>query len=220
MVRKHTGYDSKTRAKAEKYRSEGLSYKRIYDLLKIPKSTLSTWFGDKFPGVFDKEMQREHLTRIRKLALRAKRIKKEQEEKTIRDNINTEITNYPLKNKGFLKSLLSVLYWAEGAKYLNSPVIFVNTDPRLAKLFITLIRKCYTIDESKFRVRLHLHYYHSIKNSRWMWSKLLNVPVSRFGKIHIKKRSQTKKFKKNFAGICFIKYYDTRVRKEIMELIL
>ena len=51
-----------------------------------------------------------------------------------------------------------------------------------------------------------------------IWSKELNIPLNQFTKTSIKKRSKTKKFRKNFAGICFIYYGNSKIRKELLEL--
>lgn len=216
MVRKT--YTTKLKGRAENLRRFGHSYKQIYDKLQIPKSTLSTWFGSKYAGIFDRGKQLEHLSRIRKISLVKRKKIKDLEKAELEKRIRQEIKFYPTQNIGFLKSILSALYWAEGSKYHRSPIIFTNTDPKLAKLFITLLRKCYDIDERKLRVRLHLHYYHNIKQSRKFWSNLLGIPLNKFGKIYVKKRSITKKFRKNFMGICFIKYYDNMLQKEVMVL--
>ena len=218
MVRKVTKYSKEIRTQAETLRGKGHTYRQIFDLLNIPKSTLSTWFGEKYPGVFNKQGQREHLKRVRVLALEVLRKRKAVETDKLSANIKKEIEAYPLTDKGFLKSILASLYWAEGAKYLNSPMMFANTDPKLIKLFITLLRKCYTIEESIIKVRIHLHHYHNVSACRKYWSNLTNVPEEQFGKVYIKKRSKTKRFRKNFMGICFIRYNSNRLRKEIMAL--
>lgn len=59
MVRKT--YTIKTKNKAENLRKTGRSYRKIYDQLQIPKSTLSTWFGSRYPGIFNRKKQLEHL---------------------------------------------------------------------------------------------------------------------------------------------------------------
>lgn len=216
MVRKT--YTTELKNEVEVLRKTGHSYKQIYVKFQIPKSTLSTWFGSKYSGIFDKKKQLEHLSRIRVIALATNKRKKDTEQAALEKRIANEIRSYPIKNVGFLKSILSALYWAEGTKTHRSPIVFTNTDPKLAKLFITILRKCYKIDERKLRIRLHLHHYHSIKKAQNFWSELLAVPLSQFGKIYIKKRSLTKKFRENFMGICFIKYYDNMLQKEVMVL--
>ena len=109
-----------------------------------------------------------------------------------------------------------MLYWAEGAKS-GSEVNFANTDPKLSLLFITLLRECFEIDEKRLRLRLHVHYYHKKKTVRKFWGELLNIPQDQFQKIYVKKRSKTKKFRQNFAGICFIRYGDVAIKDKIMQ---
>ncbi|OHB24337.1 MAG: hypothetical protein A3F96_00645 [Parcubacteria group bacterium RIFCSPLOWO2_12_FULL_40_10] len=217
-IRSYKRYGDKVKKRAEELRKGWKSYREIYEVFKIPKSTLSTWFGKKYPGVFDKKAQLNHLEKIRPLALKVLKKERERLDELLKKRVYQEIEEYPFNNIGFYKSILAILYWAEGGKYNNSPVNFANTDPKLAKLFITLLRKCYKVDEDKLRVRIHLHYYHNIKKSKKFWSSTLDVPISQFGKIYIKKRSKTKKFRKNFMGICFIRYHSNGMRKEIMEL--
>ena len=201
----------------------GKSYNEITKFLGVPKSTISTWFGNSLIRPVDHKARMNHLKRIRKLAVVKIRKKWEKircdEDKLVTDKINREISSYPFDNIGFYKSMLSMLYWAEGSKYDGvCGLQFVNTDPLLMKFFLSLLRKCYNIDEKKLRIRIHFHYYHKIKKVKQFWSKNLNIPLSQFGKVYIKKRSKTKKFRKNFAGICFVYYGDSKIRKEILGL--
>jgi hypothetical protein len=185
----------------------------------IPKSTLSFWFGETLGHPFDRAGQIKHLARIRPLATLAVKKRIEARSFALRKRLMEEIKTYPVKDTGTQKLFLAALYWAEGAKHTGvSGLKFVNTDPKLCELYIKLLRKCYRINESKLRIRLHLHYYHGIKKTRGFWSDLLKVPENQFGKIYIKKRSVLKKFRKNFAGICFIYYGSSDIRRELMEI--
>ena len=211
-------YDKKIKRKAKLLRLEGKTYKEIKDQLSIPKSTLSTWFSAKIKTPFNKKAQLIHLRKIRPLAIEAKKRKKENELKELQDKINREINFFPFKNIGFHKAMLAMLYWAEGSKHDRvSGLKFANTDPRLAKLYIALLRKCFKIDESKFRIRVHIHYYHKKTVVKEFWSDLLNIPQAQFTSIYVKKRSRKKRFRKNFMGICLINYLDSQLRKEILE---
>lgn len=212
-------YGENIKKKAEKLRASGKTYKEIRDLLNIPKSTLSNWLSKKFSGVFSKEKQLSHLAKIRPLAADAKKREREEKQTILRKKVSKEAKTYPLNNIGLLKSVLSALYWAEGAKHKGvSGLKFVNTDPKLAKFYITILRKCYKLDEVKFRIRLHLHYYHGIREAKKFWSNLLNIPLNQFTGVYVKKRSRKKRFRKNFMGICFINYLDSNIRKELLEL--
>lgn len=117
-----------------------------------------------------------------------------------------------------MKSLLAMLYWAEGTKGGSGGPIFTNTDPVLLYLYLRLLRMAYPIKESRLRIRIHIHHYHNPEASIRFWSRILGVPRSQFGKIYVKKRSTRKKFRENFQGICFIKYFDTAIRRELLAL--
>ena len=200
-------------------RIKGKTYRELTQMFGIPKSTLSFWFGETLGHPFDRAGQIKHLARIRPLAHAAIQKRIQDKHEILRIKLAEEIKQYPIKNVGTLKLFLAALYWAEGAKHARvSGAIFVNTDRNLCKLYITLLRRCYNIDESRFRIRLHLHYYHGIKETRRFWSNLLQVPEEQFGKIYIKARSKTKKFRKNFGGICFIRYTDSGLRRELLEI--
>lgn len=180
---------------------------------------LCTWLAKEALFPFDKEAQLKHLENIRPLAIAAKHKKKERESLELTKKIREEFSLFPTKNKHVGKTVLAMLYWAEGAKHEGvSGLRFVNTDPRLLNLYITLLRRCFTIEEQKFWVRLHLHYYHKIKSTRRYWADILGISESRFAHIYIKKRSRHKRFRKNFKGICFVTYNDSSIRKDLMAL--
>jgi transposase-like protein len=214
---KQKKWSKETKKFAILLRKRGLTYGEITTQLKVSKSTLFTWISKIKRPVLETKLEHEaHMKRIQGLAVLANRKRRTDRLEEIRRNVQGEVDKYNVNNKDYLRSLLSMLYWAEGSKG-RGRVTFANTDPVLSVLFITLLRKSYEIDEEKLHVRLHLHYYHKIKESRKIWSELLKIPESKFGKIYIKKRSKTKKFRQNFAGICFIKYYSESLRFEILE---
>ncbi|OGG62341.1 hypothetical protein A3I46_02695 [Candidatus Kaiserbacteria bacterium RIFCSPLOWO2_02_FULL_54_13] len=195
----------------------GKTYPEIREKFPIPKSTLSTWFKNagKKP---DRTRQLEHLKRIRPIAVATIHRKKEARVALATGIATRELNRLPLKNKSIQKALLAMLYWAEGAKSDMTGLRFVNTDPVLAKLYISLLRSTYALDERRIRIRLHLHYYHKHREAITFWSKLLKVPNSQFGKIYVKKRSVQRRFRKNFQGICFINYFDGAIRRELLSL--
>lgn len=212
-------YGEDIKKRVEKLREMGKTYAEIRKEIPVPKSTLSAWLGEKYKGIFDRKAQLAHLKRARILA--AARLRRD---KAVRDAVSAKRGKETASSLGtqdiaFRKALLSMLYWAEGAKAGRGNTLkFVNTDPRLAKLYITLLRSCFSIDEKRVRIRLHLHYYHNKVKAVRFWSKLLDVPSSQFGKLYVKSRSKTRKFRKNFTGICFISYSDTGIFNEVLAL--
>lgn len=214
-----TKYKIETKKMAEGWRSKGKTYSEIREKFGIPKSTLSVWFSKKYAGTFTREKQFAHLARIRPLAIQAIKRRNDLRQEQIQEKIKREVKNYPLYDAGLQKSILATLYWAEGSKYATvSGIKLANTDPALVKLFITLLRRCYVLDESRLKIYLHLHYYHKIRSTKNFWSDMLNIPLTQFAKVYIKKRSVTKRYRKNFMGICSLYYFDSNIRRELIEI--
>ncbi|MBX9765153.1 hypothetical protein K2X83_00755 [Patescibacteria group bacterium] len=212
-------YSAEIKREALSLQRKGFSYEEISQKLDVAKGTLSTWLGSNPRTPSDRKKQNAHLARIRVLAAQSKRRIKNQWVEEAQNNGVREANIIDLRNRATLKAMLGMLYWAEGSKHEKvSGIVFVNTDPRLMSLYLSLLRKVYVIDEKRLRARLHLHYYHSAKETRTYWSKLLKIPESQFGKIYVKKRSRQKKFRKNFHGICFVRYFDSKIREEILAL--
>ncbi len=213
------GYPSEMKQRAAELRRAGLSYSQIGAELGIAKGTLSTWLGRNPYQPSDGKKQHAHLARIRVLSAESKRKIRQDWIRRSHDAGAIVARRLPLANAAVRKSLLAMLYWAEGTKSSRaSGVIFVNTDPQLMKLYLSLLRRAYDIDESRLRVRLHLHHYHKHRDALRFWSGLLAVPTSQFGKIYVKKRSKHKRFRKNFQGICFVRYFDSKIREELLAL--
>lgn len=212
-------YSKKHKEEAKRLREQGVSYNQLHRMLKIPKSTLSSWFSKSLGMPFDRKALLKHLANIRKLAVKAKKKISLEELNLIQLKVRKELSNYRINNTVFQKSLLSMLYWTEGTKYEKMGGLrFTNTDPKLVKLFVELLKYSYKIDPSLLRVALHIHYYHKIKIVKKFWSTHLNIPESQFNYVYIKKRSATKRYRKNFMGICIIYYPVGKIRKEIMAL--
>lgn len=123
----------------------------------------------------------------------------------------------PINKEEIGKSLLAMLYWAEGGKQ-DGNMKFTNTDPDLMLFFITLLRKQYPTEEKRFRVALQLHSYHRSKEEVNFWSKILNIPISQFWKIYRKPRGGRRTYRRNSHGICNIHYASSAIQRELLAL--
>lgn len=208
-------------SQARQMRRDGATYNQLQRKLGVAKSTLNSWFKDlPHPNHMYFIDQKSWLAEIRKLSAAVNRKKRQDGMAKISQKVKKEIGEWELlKSRETQKSLLSMLYWAEGQKLpeRGTPLKFANTDPKLVLLFLTLLRNCYQIDETKLRIQIHVHWYHNQRKVQRFWSKLLNIDESLFNKIYVKQRSKTKRFRKNFAGICFVIYYSVNLRREIVE---
>jgi len=212
-------YNQQIKNKISKLRSQGVTYSELRKNFGIPKSTLSNWLGEKYKGIFDRKAQLKHLAKVRPAALAAVQKRIGDENQKIKEKVKKEFPTYPINHLGLQKSILATLYWAEGSKYNKvSGLGFANTDPKIINLFVNLLRRCFDINENRIRIRLHIHYYHKIKTCKKFWSRITNVPIKQFRHTLVKKRSRTKRFRKNFMGICFVYYFDSKIRKELLEL--
>lgn len=211
-------WSSSKKSEARKLKLDGNSLGLITQKTGIPKSTLSFWFKNipRSNNLFYTN-RKEWLSKIRLLAVKANRKKRQQIIDKINDEVKKDIDSWRNINSAKIhKIILAQLYWTEGSKG-KEVVQFANTDPQLALLFISLLRSSFKLDESKFRIRLHLHDYHPEKEIKEFWSKLLKVPESQFYKSYRKIRSKEKTFRRNFGGICFIKYNSVYLQKRIMR---
>ena len=200
------------------YVKAGWSYGQIQKEYNVPKSTISTWVKNE--GIIpDRTKQLEHLAEARIKAIEAIHRNKAGRMALAESNAKLELRNISFENISFQKTLLAMLYWAEGAKSPKSGAfMFVNTDPLLLKLYITTLRNAFSITESRFRIGLQLHSYHDPEQAINYWSELLQIPKSQFWKIYVKKRSEHKKFRENFQGMCSIYYGSKAIREELLFL--
>ena len=114
--------------------------------------------------------------------------------------------------------ICSLVYWCEGEKTQNDKTLtFANSDPKLVATFLNLFRRSFEVDESKFRVCLHLHDYHNEKQQIRLWSLVTGIPSVQFIKTYHKKHTGRQK-REGYAGCASIRYYDTRIARQIQAL--
>ena len=181
--------------KAYKLRAQGRSYNEISKLLKIPKSTLSSWFiglelsdeaKDRIKNrVYEKSTKALIQRNVVQTHLAEKRTKKIRDE--ARDSIAT------LK-KNDLLLLGTSLYWAEGHKrplirkgrvITSHPVSLTNSDPKLIALFLKFLRQTCKVPDNKIIVNLR---YFEHQNESYLlsyWQSLTQLPQSQFTKSYV-----------------------------------
>ena len=204
------------KTKAKLLRKKGYSYGQLTKEFNVAKSTLHQWIrGLKRPKKFTEQDRIRWIKVVQPMGAEMNRRLRIERVDKIKRKVKEEISKFK-PSLEVKKSILSMLYWAEGSK-TEKEVNFANTDPKLSLLFITLLRECFEIDEKRLRLRIFIHYYHNKNKIMEFWSNLLDVPIEQFHKAYLKKRSKTKRFRQNFAGICFIRYGDVAIKDEILQ---
>ena len=210
--------------KAIELRKSGKTYTQIRKILNqnIPKSTLSTWCSI----IYLTNEQKNKINKIIKKSSiggleKARTINQEKRKKyllsiTFRNKHLSSI----LKNIDVAKTVLSILYLAEGAKSLQrGSLYFGNSDPFVIDLFLNLMRRCYSIDESKFRCTVLCRADQNIAALEDFWHKITKIPKSQFYKARIDSRTIGKPSKNlNYKGVCKIDYFSADVFLDLMYI--
>jgi len=209
---------------AIKLRKKGLVYSEIQKKLKIniPKSTLSTWFkGLKISKEAQLRINNTCSLKLKKAheaALKTKKIKRKKYFNDLKKKVS-HLLKY-LNNIDIAKIALAVLYLGEGAKTRKGSLMLGNSDPKIIKLFLDLLRKCYKIDESKFRCTLQCRSDQDISKLEKFWSEITGISLEQFYKARIDPRSVGNKTKKiDYKGVCRIDYFSADVYNEIKKII-
>ncbi len=210
-------YTPQIKNKAIQLRRRGLSILVIADKLQIAKSTISLWVRDVPlpPELRDKLQQNFIDGRAKGSAIGKAKRAIVQENVTIATSL--DITQLP-KTKSFSRLVAALLYWCEGGKQnLSSGINFSNSDPALMKTFITALRQGFNLDESKFRVLLHLHEYHDEGKQQAFWSEVTGIPISQFQKTYLKPHTGKRKHL-NYEGCASLRYYNAGIVKNLIIL--
>jgi len=210
---------AKIKKEAIALRVQGRSYAEICKILgrNIPKSTLSTWFkGLQLPEAVKERINADSLQNLalaRTASFRNNAVKRQEHLNNIASS-NAHLINI-IKNPDVAKAVLAVLFLAEGSKRGGS-ITFGNSDPFIIDLFLHLMRICYKIDEEKFRCTVQCRMDQDVCALEVYWSDLTKIPLSRFLKAQVDKRSIGKPTQKiNYKGVCRINYYSADVFNEL-----
>ena len=123
------------------------------------------------------------------------------------------------------KELMAIgimLYWGEGAKGgivgRNNVVDLANSDPKMVKVFLSFLRKIYSVDEKKFRCLLYCYSNQNPKKLMKFWSDLTEIPLSQFTKPYVRKDFRLEG-RKMIHGLIHIRYADKKLLIEIENMI-
>ncbi len=208
-------YQIEIKERAIELRRHGYSLKEIAELLKIAKSTTSVWLANITLSVSaqkrlaQKQILGQYKTVLLKRKLRESR-RKEEEAKA------SEVLKNLSLSKEYIRLCCVLMWWCEGNK--NSSFLrFTSSDVTLIKNFLFLLRKGFVLDESKFRILIHLHTYHDDYTQKRFWSQVTGIPINQFHK-SFQKINTGKRTKENYPGCIALTYYDVRIAKELEAL--
>ena len=203
--------------KAIHLRLQGYSLNEIARQLNVSKASASVWVRGT---VLSKRAQERIEMKRREARVKAAKTNHGRTEVNLKDVAmvaDLAVSGLRLDTQ-LIQVMCALLYWCEGEKTKNDKTLtFANSDPRLVATFLHLLRKGFELDEQKFRICLHLHDYHKEKVQKKFWSEVTGIPTTQFLKTYHKQHTGTRK-REGYAGCASIRYYDTRVARQIQAL--
>ena len=204
--------------KAINFRKRGYSLKEISKVFGISKSTASLWLRHVVISKQGKARIKILIKRGINKSVAFNQKSKNQKEIQFQKEARSTLKKIKQKNKSYYKLIVAIMYWCEGAKAdRNSRVAFINSDPKMIKVFITLLRNYFIIDESKWRCCLHLHSYHNKLKQIKFWSDITGIPKKNFNKVFLKQNT-SKRIKKDYPGCLSLRYNSSKIAKELYYL--
>lgn len=209
-------YPFELKANAVHLRREGYSIKEIAKKLNISVATSSLWLG----SILLDQTAMNRLKKRRILGQYKAQQTRREKRNLIRQSFYKNATldfSKIIMTKPIRKILCSLLYWAEGGKYTDSYVNFINSDPLMMKTFLKLLRTSFKIDEHKLRALIHLHEYHVPEVERIYWSQITEIPLTQFSKNYLKPNTKNR-IREDYRGTIRISYYDHKIALELRAL--
>ena len=201
-------------SQATDLRIDGYSMSEIAAKLKVSRSSVSLWTRNVNLSTEAKIKLSEIVQKRQEKASNVLRNRKVERLALAESVASKEMDLKQPFSKFSMLSMLSLMYFCEGNKN-DQFVGFTNSDLELTKLFITLLRKCFDLDESKFRACVHVHDYHNITKQQAVWSEAISIPLNQFTLPYCKPSTHVAK-KSGYQGCVRVSYYDAHVSRVLL----
>ena len=112
-----------------------------------------------------------------------------------------------------------MLYWAEGSRNWNK-IVFTNSDPEMARLFVRFLRKSFAVEQARFRITCNLFADHLARQREIedFWLRTVGLTRASLCKStvnHYSRYSQKKRKNKLPYGTCRIVVHSTEIAQTI-----
>lgn len=214
-------HNSELKQQAVLLRKKGYSYPMITAKLLVSKSTLNSWLSGLVlskpaQGILLKRKQ-NNLVVNRKKASEVLAKKQDIRRNNIRFGIEKEFGSFDF-NLQTKELLLAMLYLGEGFKKVRSCIGLGNSDPRITRMFVNLLRDLYSIKDERLVCCLHLRMDQDSEKEKIYWSKELQIPLSRFRKTQFDKRTAKTATWQKYHGVCSVYCYSADVHYRLMAM--
>jgi transcriptional regulator with XRE-family HTH domain len=197
------------RQRARELRAEAWTLQEIAEELGVSKGSVSAWVRDVVfvpkPRNRGHDSQRPHPLHLRKLA------------EIERCRVEAEALIGTMSPRDLTMFCLA-LYAGEGSK-TEGAVSLANTDPILLALFARWLRDSFSIDESRLRMRLHLHDDLDLEAATRFWSSVTGVPVDQFTKPYRPPAGPGRKIRRHLNGCATMIYSCSLTHRRVMAMV-
>lgn len=204
---------TKEHYKAIRLRETGHSVKEIAMKVGVAKSTASLW-------VSDVRLSEDAKQRLLKRIKLGQYVSAERKKTKVKDAENKYLEEARLEvktNPHSLKIICAMLFWCEGTKNPKSGLTFTNSDPNLVAKFLSLLRQSFVIHESKFRLCIHIHGYHSPSKQLDFWSRVTDIKKEQFIKPYLKPNTG-KRIHEGYQGCVSVRYHSTDLARRLIAI--
>lgn len=208
------GYRGKVREQEEarRLRAEGMTMPAIAERLGVARSSVSLWTRD-VPFTPGPDWRRRPPRGGRRPNVLQRR-KQEEIERLMAEGRQRVGS---LSEREFLVSG-AMLYAGEGTK-ADGSVKLANSDPRMIAFFCAWLRRFFTVDETRLRVRLYLHQGLDLTESQRFWSTLTRIPLAQFGAAYRAVPDVGVRHSKHVHGCPSVSYACSRTHRAVMGLV-
>ncbi len=110
----------------------------------------------------------------------------------------------------------SLLYLAEGVKS-GGTVDFVNSDPRLVRVFLAFLREVCGVAEPRLRVLLYAYADQDLVQLKRFWADVTKISEEQFVRPYVRPLRSGGNGRKMAHGLIHVRYNDTRLLKIILQ---
>jgi hypothetical protein len=206
-------YPINTKEEARELRKKGCSLKEISRSFNVAKSTASAWVED----IELSEAAKDRLLQIIKLGQFNSAENKKAQTQILELGYFYDALIEMESKPNYEKIICAMIYWCEGSKNARDGIAFINSDPKLVKKFLNLLRKNFIVDEGRFRACIHIHSYHSPETQLDFWSKITDIDKEQFIRPY-QKPNTSKRIRENYQGCISIRYHDNDLARRLMAI--
>lgn len=209
------GYRGKLheRAQARVLRAQGWVMRDIAEHLGVSRSSVSLWTRDvAFTPDLDRTRDRRHAARQR--GPNALQRRKQAEIDRLLAEGAARIGT--LSERDFLIAGVA-LYAGEGAKR-DGQVALANTNPNFIAFFCAWLRRFFTVDEARLRVKLYLHEGLDLEAAVRFWTRITDIPPEQFGKPYRAVPDEGIRHTKHSMGCATVQYCCCKTHRTVMGL--